>query len=117
MLTIFTANRNNYSEHGDASPLLGLASSKMYTFIRQKLNIPFLRKDDMKTPEDFPGHDLRTELDKDSSFPGIYENGKTRNTDGNIPTTGELITTIYNALRSGVLYRPAMESLQEAHEL
>lgn len=117
MLAIFTANRESYFRNGDASPLLGLASSRMYTFIRQKLNIPFLRMDRMQIPEDYLNHCMHAETGEDSFLPNSLQSGMPKNSEGITPTTGEYVTTIYNALRNGILYRPAMESLREAQGL
>ena len=41
LYTIFTENRNNYFANGTATPFLGNASRKMYTYVREELGVPF----------------------------------------------------------------------------
>lgn len=98
----FLKNRANYSVNADATPYLGFASSKMYKFVREDLQVPFLRTEDLAEPEDLV----------EAEELGQFED-KTH--EGPVPsTTGGYITRIYEALRNGLLYEPAMECLQEA---
>lgn len=39
--TTFTNNRNTYFRNGTATPYLGNASRKMYTYVREELGVPF----------------------------------------------------------------------------
>lgn len=98
----FLKNRADYSSNADATPYLGSASKKMYTFIRGDLKVPFLRTEDLAEPEDLVEAEFLSEFDNKLN-------------EGPVPaTTGEYITRIYDALRNGVLYGPAMECLQES---
>ena len=98
----FLKNRADYSVNADATPYLGFASKKMYKFIREDLKVPFLRTEDLAEPEDL------VEAEDLSQFENKTDEGPVP------PTTGSYITRIYDALRNGVLYGPAMECLQEA---
>ena len=91
MFDTFQANRAWYFEHGDAKPLLGNASARMYGFVREHLQIPFITTNDLRTP---PTGSVKAHKE--------------------IPTLGSLITKIYIAFRNGSLYVPAMECLDEA---
>ena len=44
-LDAFRVNVDKYSTAPDATPVLGMASSRMYIFVRRELSIPFLRAD------------------------------------------------------------------------
>lgn len=83
MLVCYSYNRNAYFKNGDASFLLGLASKKMYKFIRQELGVPFLHSDGAKDPGVDTG------------------------------TVGRYVSVIYNAIRDGKLFDPVMETLGE----
>lgn len=120
MLDIFIANRDHYSAHGDASNFLGMASKRMYTFIRQILKVPFLRERKLWTSEE-----SRERMNPERSDAGLpndtaatagtdTDNGGTRADNIETPTLGDYITRIYKALRNGMLYEPAMNCLQEA---
>ena len=98
----FLKNRADYCVNADATPYLGFASRKMYKFIREDLKVPFLRTEDLAEPEDL------VEAEDLSQFENRTDEGPVP------PTTGSYITKIYEALRNGVLYAPAMECLQEA---
>lgn len=86
---IYMSNREHYFEHGDATPLLGLASKRMYTFVRDHLGVPFISIEHLQTPRG-PEEVMRE-----------------------VPTIGSLITKIYTSARSGQLYVPVMECLEE----
>ena len=88
----YLKNRDFYFEHGDARPLLGSASKRMYTFVRDYLGVPFITTKDLQTP----------------SF------GMSDKPAKEIPTIGSLITKIYTAIRNGQMYVPAMACLEEA---
>lgn len=105
----FLKNREDYSLSADATPYLGLASSKMYRFIRVELGVPFLRTEDLAAPDEFPG---ASDCDQSQWRPMETQENEADTT----PTVGGYITRIYEALRNGVLYKPAMECLKEALE-
>lgn len=103
----FLENRKNYSLNADATPYLGFASNKMYKFIRVELGIPFIRTEDLAMAEELSGA-----YNFDSFQKEVVEG------QGDVvkapPTIGGYITQIYEALRNGVLYEPAMQCLKEA---
>ena len=88
---VYTQNREFYFERGDPRPLLGPASKRMYTFIREYLGVPFLTDKDLQPPPPESGQSARA-----------------------TPTIGSLITKIYTSIRNGQLYIPTMECLEEA---
>ena len=106
MLEAFEMSREAYSAHPDATSLLGKAGKRVYTFVRHTLAIPFLRSHHIKSPN--PEIDLPDAEDHLSELDG--------NTTKDHVTTGSFITTIYSAIRSGTLYVPVMECLQEAQQ-
>ena len=87
----YLRNRDFYFEHGDARPLLGSASKRMYAFVRDYLRVPFITTKDLQTPS----------------------LGMSDKPAKEIPTVGSLITTIYTAIRNGQMYVPAMECLEQ----
>ena len=44
---VFENCRDEYSTHPDATPLLGVASCRIYRYIRKELSVPFLRTKDL----------------------------------------------------------------------
>lgn len=95
-LEIFNHSREAYFTHRDATPYLGSASKRLYTYIRYTLKVPFLRLRSLRTPR------------YDGPESEVIESG---NEGGN--TTGSYITKIYEAIRSGDLYMPSMDCLRE----
>ena len=111
-LEIYNRNRDSYHTSPDASPLLGTASRRIYKFVREELKVPFLRtsmlRDQGSGKSSSNGACTRIDIDTrvnaaDEAMPSL--------------TTGKLITTIYEAIRSGELYGPVMECLAEAERL
>ena len=80
---IFVANREKYFAQSDATPYLGRAAKKMYTYIRKDLEIPF-----HKGLVDCP----------------TRENGKLN--------VGGYVSVIYESMRQGKLYDRVMELAQ-----
>jgi phenylalanine ammonia-lyase len=89
-LSLFLELREAYSAQPDATPFLGRASKRMYLFVRRELRVPF----------------HRGLVDHPASPPlsGIAKGGHRQNR-----TTGNRISAIYEALRSGRLCKVAME--------
>ncbi|KAK3079046.1 hypothetical protein LTS18_005884, partial [Coniosporium uncinatum] len=83
-----------FERHNDITPTyLGLASEKMYRFVRRELDVPFHRG-----------------LVEDPTVPlgeGV-EMGK-----GHRRTIGSMISVVYEALRDGRLHEPVMEAVRE----
>ncbi|MCJ1476316.1 hypothetical protein MMC13_004982 [Lambiella insularis] len=94
-LHAFRTSREHYLAHPDPVGFLGPASTRMYTFVRQELQVPFQNgKAPEKQEKDTPVVD----------FPVI---------DAHSATTGSWVSKIYSAIRNGTLFVPVMECLRE----
>ncbi len=91
-LDLFLQTRENYACQPHATPFLGRASRRMYSYVRSELGIPFLKRERTIGPQAAP-------FDEGLGCEG---------------TTGSMMTIIYDAIRSGELYVPVMESLRES---
>lgn len=92
-LQTFYKSPDDYFAFPDATNFLGSASCRMYRFIRQDLQVPFLRnrgKSGSQGSADKPD----TSADRN-------------------PKTGSLVTITYESIRNGGLYVPTMECLRE----
>jgi phenylalanine ammonia-lyase len=107
-LETYITNRDDYWANGEASAFLGVASRRIYQFIRKELKVPFLRENRIRTIEECIERGGSRELLAAVSNLTVDEEAVT-------PTIGDYITRIYEALRNGVMYEPAMECLREAH--
>jgi len=85
-LQTFSATRPEYLAHPDATPFLGQASRRMYAFVRGQLAVPFLRTDQLE----------RHKPETDSGVNGVKESVSGL-------TVGELVTRIYESVKSGAL--------------
>ena len=79
---------------GDASSFLGIASRRMYSFIRRDLGVPLLHTRKLQTPQaelpvEGPDHDEE------------------------VPTVGYFTSIVYRAVRDGKLAKLAVELLRE----
>ncbi|KAI0817137.1 phenylalanine and histidine ammonia-lyase [Xylaria sp. FL0064] len=89
------ANRDVYLTHGNAAPVLGKASSVIYTFIRDTLRVPLLSTRKLITPA----------LD--------FETGKgLEERDIQAPTVGSYTGAVYRALKDGSLLKVALDVLK-----
>lgn len=89
-----------YLEHGDASSLLGHAARDIYLFVRRELRVPFLHEKMLhaslpRTEDSGPDADYKRE---------------------HVPTIGDHITVLHEALCQGVLFVPVMKALEEARD-
>ncbi|GAP84611.1 putative phenylalanine ammonia-lyase [Rosellinia necatrix] len=75
----------------DATPHIGMASRRMYRFIRKELGIPFLSEEHLASTEAVT-------------------------LDGTTPSIGLYNTRVYESIRSGRLYEIVLESLVEVRE-
>lgn len=91
---VFVANRVAYIINPDATPYLGTASKRIYTFVRKELKVPFHR--------------------------GLIDHPTVQSPEGDgskvKKNTGSHISTIYEALRDERLMVPVMECVKEAVE-
>jgi phenylalanine ammonia-lyase len=88
---IFISNREAYMVNPDATPCLGVASKRMYKFVREELGVPF----------------HRGLADHPTSNGGEDKARKLR-------TTGSQISIIFEALRDETLIIPVIAYLREA---
>ena len=100
--SLFTSNRASYVLNPDATPYLGVASARMYAFVRQKLRVPLIQEATITTPEVERGD---FEFDGDDSPGG--------STDQTSSSMGKYVTTVYEAMRSGELYTVVGECVKE----
>ena len=101
----FIANRAGYVRDPDATPYLGTASARLYTFVRKKLGVPFMEEATITTPP--------AEAPREFDFDG---DGSQRagGALGSPPTMGGYVTVVYESMRSGALYEAVGECLLEA---
>ena len=90
-IEVYERNRTEYREKPDATPLLGRAGKRMYLFLREKLGVPFFGEKEITTIESSEGTE----------------------SEGLTPTVGGYISTIYEAMRKGILYGEVVECLRE----
>lgn len=98
-LSLFWANKDIYFNNSDATPYLGAASSKMYTFVRKELGIPFIRNDSISTPLE----DANSGAESDFATAG-YTKGM---------AMGDVITIVYQSQRRGELYKIVADCFNE----
>ncbi|RDW63721.1 hypothetical protein BP6252_11266 [Coleophoma cylindrospora] len=89
-LSLYRVTCDDYSKSPDATPFLGKASKKLYEFVRRDLGVPFHRG-----LSDHPTHRTPPELNNKH-----VEMKR---------TTGNRISVIYEALRSGRLYEVVID--------
>lgn len=102
--SIFNDNRANYVLNPDATPYLGKASARMYTFVRKNLKVPFLQEGTITTPE-VEAEEFEFNSDSNHTPKGSV--------DQTSPTMGGYVTAVYESMRSGELYKVVGECLQE----
>ena len=101
---VYLSTRDAYLQNADAKPYLGKASRRMYQYIRETLDIPFLHTA------------LLLGQSKPDETIEVNGNGRMNGEGTDRPaafTTGDLITRIYEAIMSGDLYAPVMECFAE----
>ena len=101
----FIANRAGYVRDPDATPYLGTASARLYTFVRKELGVPFVEEATITTPPaaEAPGG---FDFDGDASQ-------RVGGALGSPPTMGGYVTLVYESMRSGALYEVVGECLLE----
>ncbi|KAL8937539.1 MAG: hypothetical protein Q9216_004381 [Gyalolechia sp. 2 TL-2023] len=119
----FSRNREIYASHPDATGVVGVASRRIYTFIRQELGVPFIRSTKAMPTDtngdgvavetvNVNGHTASTSTSAStptSTTPSTKQSSKPSNAV--VPenmTVGSYITIIYIAIRDGSLYEPAV---------
>ncbi|RAK87616.1 phenylalanine ammonia-lyase [Aspergillus costaricaensis CBS 115574] len=94
----YRKTREAYCRCPDATPYLGEASRKMYTYVRQNLKIPFIVEGTLWRPSD------------SAKAP----NGEA--TPPPLPTMGDVVGIAYDAIRRGSLYTVAVECIRDAEQ-
>ncbi|GKZ25361.1 hypothetical protein AbraIFM66951_008138 [Aspergillus brasiliensis] len=92
----YRKTREAYSKSPDATPYLGEASRKMYTYVRQNLKLPFIVEGTLWRPS------------------GSAKSPDTEATPPPLPTMGDVVGIAYDAIRRGSLYMVAMECIRDA---
>ncbi|KAF1956053.1 phenylalanine ammonia-lyase [Byssothecium circinans] len=99
----FHANKDIYFASPDATPYLGIAASKMYTFVRKDLRIPFIRNETISTPNVEAEVRVSEEAERRIGM-----------------TMGDMVTKVYRSQRCGALYEVVADCLRatlQAEEL
>lgn len=97
-------NRDAYLAHGDATPVLGRASKRIYNFVRRSLRVPLLSTARLTTPSPEKMDDSPRD---ESTSDGLWEG------NNEAPTIGSYTGLVYRAIRDGTLPKVATELLQE----
>ena len=100
-IEIYGMNKEQYLSRPDATPFIGAASCSMYRFVRERLSVPFLQEDSIRTP---PGELAENE-------PADIEGKKVNSRE--YPTIGSLIGVVYQAIRTGALYVVVIDCLKD----
>lgn len=102
-LEAFLEEKKRYFDQPDATPFLGRASAKIYSFIRRDLKIPLVKNSTITTPypERTNGQGPWNPIN-DPEKSGV--------------TMGSLSTKIYDSMRSGALYAVVMGCFQEIRD-
>lgn len=99
---IFNDTRADYLKHPDATPVLATASCRLYKYVREELAVPFFGEEYVRSAE--------------WEVPRQGDDGPAR--DGRksfkYGTIGEMITAVYQSMRSGALYAVTAEILRES---
>ncbi|RAH61426.1 phenylalanine ammonia-lyase [Aspergillus piperis CBS 112811] len=94
----YRETREAYCRCPDATPYLGAASRKMYTFVRQTLKLPFIVEGTLWRPSD-----SAKAPDGEATPPPL-------------PTMGDVVGIAYDAIRRGSLYTVAVECIRDAEQ-
>lgn len=131
-LQAYILTREAYIQAPNAAPYIGLASRHLYVFVRQKLRVPFMMEDTIRTPDpEFAGES--NGFQANGARNGAHENATPNNealisspeiaraqvkgfkTDipKDLPTVSFFMTNVYDSMRTGELYAHVMELLRE----
>ncbi|KAH6658876.1 putative phenylalanine ammonia-lyase [Truncatella angustata] len=104
-LEIFLRQRDAYFMYPDATPYIGEASARIYRFVRNEVGVPFIGNENITSP--------RGEIDEfDWGRAGSEQDARKG------ATMGGMITKVYEAMRTGVLYHVVMDCVSDvAQEL
>lgn len=89
----YTAVRTRYLANPDATPILGKASKRCYSFVRQKLEVPFVGNDYFRAAERDDGTRLGSRI--------------------KYKTIGSMNSAVYESMRNGSFYSVVVECFEE----
>ncbi|OOG00653.1 hypothetical protein ASPCADRAFT_136539 [Aspergillus carbonarius ITEM 5010] len=95
---IYRQKLKAYCKSPDATPYLGEASRKMYTYVRQSLKLPFITEGTLWRPVD-----SKRKQSGEAAAPSL-------------PTMGDVVGIAYDAIRRGSLYTVAVECVGDAEQ-
>lgn len=87
-----------YLEHPDAKPTLGMAAKKLYSFVRDTLEVPFFGEKYIREAE----------------WGQQGDTSKATNTTARYQSMGAMISAVFDAIRNGSLHLVVLECFQEA---
>jgi phenylalanine ammonia-lyase len=85
--------RAKYLAAPDATPVLGVATKRMYSFVRRALEVPMVGMDYLTAAE--------------------WDDGTSQSNKYKYRTTGAMISAVYEAMRNGALYSVVVECFEE----
>lgn len=130
-LQVYILTREAYIQAPNAAPYVGLASRHLYNFVRNKLRVPFMQEDTIRTPEsEFAeesngsqangtrsnnAHETQYDelLISSPEVPLAQVNGFKTDLPKDLPTVSSFMTNVYDSMRTGELYAHVMELLRE----
>lgn len=87
-----------YLEKPDAKPILGMAAKKLYSYVRDKLEVPFFGEQYIRAAE----------------WAQQDENLKDTNSRAKYRSMGAMISAVFDAIRNGSLHLVVLECFEEA---
>ena len=101
-LEMFRMNRVAYFENPDATPYLGSAACRMYRFLREHLDVPFIGNEHITTPrQDRDGFNWGQEGAEQDASKGT--------------TMGKMIAKVFDSMRSGAIYPVVIDCIADVH--
>ncbi|KAH7385375.1 phenylalanine ammonia-lyase-like protein [Phaeosphaeria sp. MPI-PUGE-AT-0046c] len=91
---------SRYLEEPDAKPLLGMAAKKLYSYVRDTLEVPFFGEKYIREAE----------------WAQHGEALKDTNSEAKYRSMGAMISAVFDAIRNGSLHLVVLESFEEASE-
>ena len=99
-LEIFRRERDQYCLHPDATPYIGIASRRMYQYLREEVGVPFIGNETITTPSDEVGR-----------F-NWGEEGKAQDSRRGT-TMGTMTSKVFETMRNGELYHVVMDCVAD----
>ncbi|KAG7007616.1 phenylalanine aminomutase (L-beta-phenylalanine forming) [Physcia stellaris] len=107
-MAVYTSTRASYIAAPDATPLLGHAASRMYTYVRKELGVPFIHGDGEVVLDEGAGGGTGVGVGGEKG--GDINTGEE---DEGKQTIGDKVSAVYRALRDGRALGPVMECLRD----